>query len=289
MAMQMQASQPKLPTLKQQQQQQQQPSPAKHHHSSGSTGARAAQSPRATTPAKPKGALTHSNASSTSGSTESQLLKSWMSPVQPGSSAAARPANTRDAQLAVPVSMAPAGKRTLPKDIRLAEAMQQCGAVEQATAGADATAADTLGEDEAAGEATEPYQRYLAEPGRVEYFGAARDVTIVQGDADRGFGLSIVAAQTRGATKRADRALFISSVKPGGAADRCGQIAKHDRLLAVNGIDVTLGDHDQVVGLIRGTGREVTLSLASRRKVKRVRDDRAAELLLAAIAGNETA
>lgn len=142
------------------------------------------------------------------------------------------------------------------------------------------------GESEAAEEATEPYQRYLAEPGRVEYFGEARDVIITQDASDRGFGLSIVAAQTKGNPSKPDRALFISTVKPGGAADRCGQIAKHDRLLAVNGIDVTLGDHNQVVGLIRGTGREVMLSVASRRKVKRVRDDRAADLLMAAITGS---
>jgi C-terminal processing protease CtpA/Prc len=204
-------------------------------------------------------------------------------------------------ELSVPMEMAPAGKRTLPKDMRLGEAMaayngssgdgaHHSSVLESNSRDEVATA---LGEDpvfpsesEAAEEATEPYQRYLAEPGRVEYFGGARNVTITQDASDKGFGLSIVAAQTKGNPSKPDRALFISTVKAGGAADRCGQIAKHDRLLAVNGIDVTLGDHNQVVGLIRGTGREVTLTVASRRKVKRVRDDRAADLLMAAITGS---
>lgn len=233
-----------------------------------------------------------------SGSQESQLLQSWLAPLPVGKKASkgnnGPPSSTPAAapslslgEASGSMSLPSSGERhTLPKNLHLAGGNAQWEAQAGSNTGSGATgataasgrssvssengAASSGSPEDGSEDEREPYRRYLAEAGRIEYFSPARDVVVTRTD-DEGFGLSIVAAQTKGSVPNPDRALFISKVKKGGAAERGGALAAHDRLLAVNGIDVTLGDHEQVVGLIRGSGRQVTLSVASRLKVKRAR------------------
>jgi len=111
-------------------------------------------------------------------------------------------------------------------------------------------------------------------------YGEAHNVELrLDENSSEGFGLSIAGIQSKGGVYPPDIGLCVQQIKPDSVADRCGAIKKNDRLLAVNGIDVTLGTHDQVIGLIRGSGKQVTLTVASRIKVKRLRKPLEVEML----------
>ena len=98
----------------------------------------------------------------------------------------------------------------------------------------------------------------------MHYFGPATDVALFSPEAK--FGMSLVAA-----LGHEDHAIFIHSIKPGSVAAMCGLLKVHDRVLAVNGIDVTNGNQDEVVGLIQASGRNVELRVAPFVKTKKQR------------------
>ncbi|EGD83126.1 hypothetical protein PTSG_03763 [Salpingoeca rosetta] len=123
-----------------------------------------------------------------------------------------------------------------------------------------------------AAEDAEDYQFFRKDSFRVEIFSKRHDVTLRR-EPTESFGLTIVAAQSasRSGNPVKDHAIFIKAIKPGAVADRDGRLRPHDRVLAINGIDVSRATHEQVMGLVSASGREVTLTVAALVKVKRRR------------------
>lgn len=118
----------------------------------------------------------------------------------------------------------------------------------------------------------EDYQLFRKDSFRVEIFSKRHDVTLRR-EPSESFGLTIVAAQSASSSGNPvkDHAIFIKAIKPGTVADRDGRLRTHDRVLAINSIDVSRATHEQVIGLMSASGREVTLTVAALVKVKRRR------------------
>ncbi len=55
--------------------------------------------------------------------------------------------------------------------------------------------------------------------------------------------------------------LILGKIIPNSPADQCGQLHINDRILAVNGIDITRMLHTDVVNLIKQSGRTITLTV----------------------------
>lgn len=55
---------------------------------------------------------------------------------------------------------------------------------------------------------------------------------------------------------------FLGKIIPNSPADQCGQLHINDRILAVNGVDLTHMLHTDVVNLIKDSGRTITLKIA---------------------------
>eukprot|EP00043_Microstomoeca_roanoka_P013089 m.127823 g.127823 ORF g.127823 m.127823 type:complete len:242 (-) comp15664_c3_seq2:899-1624(-) len=127
--------------------------------------------------------------------------------------------------------------------------------------------------DESDGEeGTEGYQLFRKDSFRVEIFSKRHDVTLRRLPQES-FGLTIVAAHSASSsgTPGKDHAIFIKSIKSGSVAELDGRLRTHDRVLAINDIDVSKATHEQVIGLISASGREVKLTVATLIKVKRRR------------------
>jgi C-terminal processing protease CtpA/Prc len=55
--------------------------------------------------------------------------------------------------------------------------------------------------------------------------------------------------------------LISGKIIPNSPADQCGQLHINDRILAVNGVDLTHMLHTDVVNLIKDSGRTITLKI----------------------------
>lgn len=121
-------------------------------------------------------------------------------------------------------------------------------------------------------EEMEEYQRFRKDSFRVELFSKSHDVTLRR-EPSESFGLTIVAAQSASSSNKLakDHAIFIKTITPGSVADRDNRLRPHDRILAINSIDVRRATHEQVVSLMSASGREVKLTVATLIKVKRRR------------------
>ncbi|XP_013873220.1 disks large homolog 1 isoform X2 [Austrofundulus limnaeus] len=53
--------------------------------------------------------------------------------------------------------------------------------------------------------------------------------------------------------------IFISFILAGGPADLCGELRKGDRLLSVNGVDLTSATHEQAAAALKNAGQTVTI------------------------------
>ena len=84
-----------------------------------------------------------------------------------------------------------------------------------------------------------------------------REVTI-QNIEDLGLGLGLVADEG------AVGPVFISSILSGGAAAACGQLSEGDRILGVNGVNVTWARMFDVVNLIQESGNKCRLAVNSK-------------------------
>lgn len=58
-----------------------------------------------------------------------------------------------------------------------------------------------------------------------------------------------------------DQYIFLGKIIPNSPADQCGQLHINDRILAVNGVDLTHMLHTDVVNLIKDSGRTITLKI----------------------------
>jgi C-terminal processing protease CtpA/Prc len=54
---------------------------------------------------------------------------------------------------------------------------------------------------------------------------------------------------------------FLGKIIPNSPADQCGQLRVNDRILAVNGIDLSHMSHTDVVNLIKESGRTIALAI----------------------------
>ncbi len=57
------------------------------------------------------------------------------------------------------------------------------------------------------------------------------------------------------------KSLILGKIISNSPADQCGQLHVNDRILAVNGVDLTHMLHTDVVNLIKDSGRTITLKI----------------------------
>ncbi|KAG2458044.1 SCRIB protein, partial [Polypterus senegalus] len=76
---------------------------------------------------------------------------------------------------------------------------------------------------------------------------------------DKGLGFSIAGGKGSTPYRAGDTAIFISRIAEGGAAHRDGVLQVGDRVISINGVDMTEARHDQAVALLTGTSPTITL------------------------------
>ncbi|XP_040288411.1 protein scribble homolog isoform X14 [Bufo bufo] len=76
---------------------------------------------------------------------------------------------------------------------------------------------------------------------------------------DKGLGFSIAGGVGSTPYRVGDTGIFISRIAEGGAAHRDGALRVGDRVLSINGVDMTEARHDQAVALLTSTSPTITL------------------------------
>ncbi|KAJ8418762.1 hypothetical protein AAFF_G00002610 [Aldrovandia affinis] len=76
---------------------------------------------------------------------------------------------------------------------------------------------------------------------------------------DKGLGFSIAGGKGSTAYRTGDTGIFISRIAEGGAAHRDCMLHVGDRVISINGVDMTEARHDQAVTLLTGTSPTITL------------------------------
>ncbi|CAF0822711.1 unnamed protein product [Adineta steineri] len=81
-----------------------------------------------------------------------------------------------------------------------------------------------------------------------------RHVVLQKTDEYQSFGFVIISSQNKAGA-------IVGKIIPNSPADLCGQLRLNDRILAVNGVDLTHMAHTDVVNLIKESGRMITLTI----------------------------
>ncbi|XP_028289678.1 protein scribble homolog isoform X18 [Gouania willdenowi] len=76
---------------------------------------------------------------------------------------------------------------------------------------------------------------------------------------DKGLGFSIAGGKGSTVYRTGDTGIYISRIAEGGAAHRDSTLRVGDRVLSINGVDMTEARHDQAVALLTGTSPTITL------------------------------
>ncbi|KAJ3611165.1 hypothetical protein NHX12_021181, partial [Muraenolepis orangiensis] len=76
---------------------------------------------------------------------------------------------------------------------------------------------------------------------------------------DKGLGFSIAGGKGSTPYRTADTGIYISRIAEGGAASRDCTVLVGDRVLSINGVDMTEARHDQAVALLTGTSPTIAL------------------------------
>ncbi|XP_048040721.1 protein scribble homolog isoform X15 [Megalobrama amblycephala] len=76
---------------------------------------------------------------------------------------------------------------------------------------------------------------------------------------DKGLGFSIAGGKGSTPYRVGDTGIFISRIAEGGAAHRDNVLHVGDRVISINGVDMTEARHDQAVALLTGTSPTITL------------------------------
>ncbi|CAL8293812.1 unnamed protein product [Lota lota] len=76
---------------------------------------------------------------------------------------------------------------------------------------------------------------------------------------DKGLGFSIAGGKGSTPYRTADTGIYISRIAEGGAASRDSTLRVGDRVLSINGVDMTEARHDQAVALLTGTSPTIAL------------------------------
>ncbi|KAG5875961.1 hypothetical protein JTB14_034384 [Gonioctena quinquepunctata] len=77
----------------------------------------------------------------------------------------------------------------------------------------------------------------------------------------RGLGFSIAGGKGSQPFKADSDAIYISRITDGGVADKDGKLSLGDRVVSINGVDLTGASHDQTVGMLTGLERFVRLTV----------------------------
>ncbi|XP_069077060.1 protein scribble homolog isoform X17 [Pleurodeles waltl] len=88
---------------------------------------------------------------------------------------------------------------------------------------------------------------------------------------EKGLGFSIAGGKGSTPYRAGDAGIFISRIAEGGAAHRDGALSVGDRVMSINGVDMTEARHDQAVALLTGSSPTITL-LVEREIVKSVEE-----------------
>ncbi|XP_041347543.1 membrane-associated guanylate kinase, WW and PDZ domain-containing protein 1-like isoform X3 [Gigantopelta aegis] len=83
------------------------------------------------------------------------------------------------------------------------------------------------------------------------------DVNVTRRETE-GFGFVIISSVTKSGTTVGE---FIGRILENSPAERCGRLHVGDRILAVNGTDITHMHHEDIVNLIKESGYSVTLTI----------------------------
>ncbi|KAG7524749.1 scribble-like isoform X8 [Solea senegalensis] len=76
---------------------------------------------------------------------------------------------------------------------------------------------------------------------------------------DKGLGFSIAGGKGSTPYRTGDTGIYISRIAEGGAADRDSTLRVGDRVISINGVDMTEARHDQAVALLTGTSPTIAL------------------------------
>ncbi|KAF7667985.1 hypothetical protein LDENG_00037590 [Lucifuga dentata] len=76
---------------------------------------------------------------------------------------------------------------------------------------------------------------------------------------DKGLGFSIAGGKGSTPYRTGDPGIYISRIAEGGAAHRDSTLHVGDRVISINGVDMTEARHDQAVALLTGTSPTITL------------------------------
>ncbi|XP_045077114.1 LOW QUALITY PROTEIN: protein scribble homolog [Coregonus clupeaformis] len=76
---------------------------------------------------------------------------------------------------------------------------------------------------------------------------------------DKGLGFSIAGGKGSTAYRTGDLGIYISRIADGGAAHRDSTLRVGDRVITINGVDMTEARHDQAVALLTGTSPTIAL------------------------------
>ncbi|XP_074059248.1 protein scribble homolog isoform X4 [Macrotis lagotis] len=79
--------------------------------------------------------------------------------------------------------------------------------------------------------------------------------------SERGLGFSIAGGKGSTPYRVGDGGIFISRIAEGGAAHRAGTLQVGDRVISINGVDMTEARHDQAVALLTAASPTITLLL----------------------------
>ncbi|XP_056678812.1 protein scribble homolog isoform X26 [Monodelphis domestica] len=79
--------------------------------------------------------------------------------------------------------------------------------------------------------------------------------------SERGLGFSIAGGKGSTPYRAGDGGIFISRIAEGGAAHRAGTLQVGDRVISINGVDMTEARHDQAVALLTAASPTITLLL----------------------------
>ncbi|XP_035467704.1 protein scribble homolog isoform X15 [Scophthalmus maximus] len=76
---------------------------------------------------------------------------------------------------------------------------------------------------------------------------------------DKGLGFSIAGGKGSTPYRTGDMGIYLSRIAEGGAAHRDSTLRVGDRVISINGVDMTEARHDQAVALLTGTSPTITL------------------------------
>lgn len=109
------------------------------------------------------------------------------------------------------------------------------------------------------GRVTLGLRRRILVSGETSYNGMSEvyDVTVNRRETE-GFGFVIISSVTKSGSVIGE---FIGRILENSPAERCGRLHVGDRILAVNGVDISYMHHEEIVNLIKEAGYTVTLTI----------------------------